>query len=279
MALNKSQQRFFVLTQLIFTYPQIILMSTNQMNNQQLQSSGVSMGMHVRGGSQWKQQRRENSLGPLRRAHPASGATWNVQVVRGKMSTQCLWHACRALMVGILLMIIGASMATIGYYSNDLFVGEFRSNSTVRVRNEQRGLHLNNLSYMGPIIMGVGGKQLQTTFMEIYDSPAHFTFTQKPLCSPCIVRFSALIVDKSFPALQALIILQNLSKSVNFPLMLYDSAGFFLLDTWMLFRYLRRFGYLFDKFIFASYQLTCYHFQRCRKVMNLIILAPGMLRL
>jgi len=116
------------------------------------------MGMHVRVGSQWKQQRVENAMGPLRRAHPASGATWNVQVVRGKMSTQCLWHACRALMVGILLMIIGASMATIGYYSNDFALGELRSNSTVRVKTEQRGLHLNNLSYMGPIVMGVGGE-------------------------------------------------------------------------------------------------------------------------
>lgn len=119
------------------------------------------MGMHVRGGSQWKQTRRENSIGPLRRAHPASGATWNVQVVRGKMSTQCLWHACRALMVGMLLMVIGASMATIGYYSNDFALGEFRNNSSsVRIKNEQRGLHLNQLSYMGPIVMGVGGKYL-----------------------------------------------------------------------------------------------------------------------
>jgi hypothetical protein len=118
--------------------------------------------MHVRGGSQWKQQRVES--GPLRRAHPASGATWNVQVVRGKMSTACLWHACRALMVGILLMVIGASMATIGYYSNDFAIGEFRNNTTVRVKNEQRGLHLNNLSYMGPIIMGVGGEYSLATF-------------------------------------------------------------------------------------------------------------------
>lgn len=46
----------------------------------------------------------------------------------------------------------------IGYYSNDFALGEFRNNSTVRIKNEQRGLHLNNLSYMGPIIMGVGGE-------------------------------------------------------------------------------------------------------------------------
>jgi Uncharacterised conserved protein (DUF2371) len=116
------------------------------------------MGMNVRAGSQWKQQRRDNSIGPLRRAHPASGATWNVQVVRGKMSTRCLWHACRALILGILLMIIGASMATIGYYSQDFPIGEIRHNTTIRVKNEQRGLHLNNLSYFGPVVMGVGGE-------------------------------------------------------------------------------------------------------------------------
>ena len=126
------------------------------------------MGMHVRGGSQWKQQTRRETSGPLRRACPASGATWNVQVVRGKMSTRCLWHACRALMVGILLMVIGASMATIGYYSQDFALGEFRHNSTIRVKNEQRGLHLNNLSYLGPIIMGVGGKLFSTLLFSVY---------------------------------------------------------------------------------------------------------------
>lgn len=55
-------------------------------------------------------------------------------------------------------MAIGAGMATVGYYANDLTIGEFRNSTTVRIKNEQRGLHLNNLSYLGPIIMGVGGK-------------------------------------------------------------------------------------------------------------------------
>ncbi|XP_055601811.1 serine-rich adhesin for platelets [Uranotaenia lowii] len=115
--------------------------------------------MHVRGGSQW-QSRRKTSLGPLRRAHPASGATWNVQVVRGKMTSRCLWHACRALVLGIVLMLVGGGMATVGYYANNFpSLSDLKSNSTstIRVRNEQRGLHLNNLSYVGPIIMGVGG--------------------------------------------------------------------------------------------------------------------------
>lgn len=52
----------------------------------------------------------------LRRAHPASGAQWNVQVVRGKVNGRCLWNACKALSLGLLLMILGSAMATIGNY-------------------------------------------------------------------------------------------------------------------------------------------------------------------
>ncbi|KAJ6636732.1 Angiotensin-converting enzyme [Pseudolycoriella hygida] len=64
----------------------------------------------------------------------------------------------RALMIGILLMILGAGMATIGYYAEDLSIGqEVRGNTTVRIKNESRGFHLNNLSYAGPIVMGFGG--------------------------------------------------------------------------------------------------------------------------
>lgn len=69
-------------------------------------------GSHV---TKW-QSHRKISLGPVRRACPASGASWNVQVVRGKMTSKCLWHACQALAIGFLLMIIGAGMATIGNY-------------------------------------------------------------------------------------------------------------------------------------------------------------------
>lgn len=93
--------------------------------------------MHARGVATKWQSRRKISLGPVRRACPASGgwrniairtfhiftlfprclpsgATWNVQVVRGKMTSRCLWHACRALALGLFLMTVGAGMATIG---------------------------------------------------------------------------------------------------------------------------------------------------------------------
>ncbi|XP_075163133.1 uncharacterized protein LOC142235760 [Haematobia irritans] len=109
-------------------------------------------------GSSAASKRRKHSLGNLRRAHPASGATWNVQVVRGKMSSKCLWHACRALILGVTLLLLGAGMATLGYYADYLSIGsELRGNATARVKNDLKGFHLNNFSYVGPIVMGFGG--------------------------------------------------------------------------------------------------------------------------
>lgn len=37
-----------------------------------------------------------------------------LKVVRGKVTTRCLWNACRALAVGIALLLIGTTMAVIG---------------------------------------------------------------------------------------------------------------------------------------------------------------------
>lgn len=34
---------------------------------------------------------------------------------------------------------------------------ELRGNATVRVKNDLKGFHLNNFSYVGPIVMGFGG--------------------------------------------------------------------------------------------------------------------------
>lgn len=34
---------------------------------------------------------------------------------------------------------------------------EVRGNTTFKVKNETKGFHLNNLSYVGPIVMGFGG--------------------------------------------------------------------------------------------------------------------------
>ncbi|XP_033212477.1 uncharacterized protein LOC117170064 [Belonocnema kinseyi] len=45
-----------------------------------------------------------------------------------------------------------------GYFADQLSEAqEIRGNLTIKVKNESRGFHLNNLSYAGPIVMGVGG--------------------------------------------------------------------------------------------------------------------------
>lgn len=65
------------------------------------------------------------SMGPIRKADPTSGATFNVEVVRGKMSGKCLLHACRALSIGvsIFLFVSKWSLSCLIYYKLKKFVG------------------------------------------------------------------------------------------------------------------------------------------------------------
>ncbi|KAJ9575485.1 hypothetical protein L9F63_007690, partial [Diploptera punctata] len=51
-----------------------------------------------------------------RRGYQPHGSQWNVQVVRGKVTTRCLWNACKALTLGLLLLLLGCAMATVGQY-------------------------------------------------------------------------------------------------------------------------------------------------------------------
>lgn len=48
----------------------------------------------------------------------------------------------------------------LGYYADELAMEEERQgNRTIITKNPSKGFHLNNLSYVGPVIMGFGGKQ------------------------------------------------------------------------------------------------------------------------
>ncbi|XP_076390536.1 uncharacterized protein LOC100878103 isoform X2 [Megachile rotundata] len=110
-----------------------------------------------------------------------------IKVVRGKVTTRCLWYACKALGLGVLLMLLGTCMATIGYFADQLSEAqEIRGNLTIRVKNESRGFHLNNLSYAGPIVMGVGGFIVVAACVMTFEArdnaakvvPARFRFSQ-----------------------------------------------------------------------------------------------------
>ncbi|GIY73456.1 uncharacterized protein CEXT_701401 [Caerostris extrusa] len=62
---------------------------------------------------------------------------------------------------GFLFIIIGAGMATLGFYSDYLSkVEETRGNTTVWVKNESKDSHLGSLTYFGPVVMGIEVLQL-----------------------------------------------------------------------------------------------------------------------
>ncbi|XP_077547463.1 uncharacterized protein LOC144159691 [Haemaphysalis longicornis] len=90
---------------------------------------------------------------------------------RGKVSDQCLWAACKAMTTGLVLIVIGASMATVGFYSDHLStIEERRGNSTVRVKNEHRDRHLDSLTYLGPLVMGLGGFIIVATCVMTFEA-------------------------------------------------------------------------------------------------------------
>ncbi|XP_015178272.1 PREDICTED: uncharacterized protein LOC107067351 isoform X2 [Polistes dominula] len=87
-------------------------------------------------------------------------------------------------------MLLGACMATIGYYADQLSVAqEIRGNLTIKVKNESREFHLNNLSYAGPIVMGFGGFIVVAVCVMTFEArdsaakvvPARFRFNQSTL--------------------------------------------------------------------------------------------------
>ncbi|GFU32331.1 uncharacterized protein NPIL_3641 [Nephila pilipes] len=85
-------------------------------------------------------------------------ANWNVMAVRGKVTDRCLWSACKAMTAGFLLIVVGAGMATLGFYSDHLSkVEETKGNTTVWIKNESKDSHLGSLTYFGPVVMGIGG--------------------------------------------------------------------------------------------------------------------------
>lgn len=49
-----------------------------------------------------------------------------------------------------------------GYYAEHISPhAETRNSSMVRLKAESKGIHLHNLSYAGPIVMGCGGKNFE----------------------------------------------------------------------------------------------------------------------
>ena len=67
-------------------------------------------------GANWTVRRKLSVAPHPRRGYQPHGAHWNVQVVRAKVTKRCLWNACKALTLGVVLLLAGCTMATVGKY-------------------------------------------------------------------------------------------------------------------------------------------------------------------
>ena len=80
----------------------------------------------------------------------------------GRVTTGCLWHACRAVTIGLALIITGISLTVIGYlsdqrdYREHLEMSRKLDNYTSSKFKDGR-LHLSNISFSGPVVLGTGG--------------------------------------------------------------------------------------------------------------------------
>ncbi|XP_055346923.1 uncharacterized protein LOC129594306 [Paramacrobiotus metropolitanus] len=92
-----------------------------------------------------------------RPGHIEPGLPSKTKLVRVRVDRACLWSACKSTSLAIVLILIGATMAVIGFYapalsSRDLVIG----NSTVTTVDAAMHWHLKNLTYVGPAFMGLG---------------------------------------------------------------------------------------------------------------------------
>ncbi|CAL1271727.1 unnamed protein product [Larinioides sclopetarius] len=93
-----------------------------------------------------------------------------IQSIRNKITVQCLWLTCKALSSGMILLIIGTTMSVVGFYADTLSTEIQESgNSTIEVRDPDRHYHLHNLTYVGPVIMGLGGFVIVAAFVMTFE--------------------------------------------------------------------------------------------------------------
>lgn len=95
-----------------------------------------------------------------------------IQSIRNKVTVQCLWLTCKALSGGMILLVIGTTMSVVGFYAETLSTELIESgNRTVEVTDPDRQYHLHNLTYVGPVIMGLGGFVIVAAFVMTFEAP------------------------------------------------------------------------------------------------------------
>ena len=80
----------------------------------------------------------------------------------GRVTTGCLWHACRAVTIGIALIITGISLTIIGYLTDQREYLEHvelsrKFDNYTSTKYKDGHFHLSNISFSGPVVLGTGG--------------------------------------------------------------------------------------------------------------------------
>lgn len=93
-----------------------------------------------------------------------------IQSIRNKVTVQCLWLTCKALSGGMILLVIGTTMSVVGFYADILSTEVIESgNRTIEITDTDRQYHLHNLTYVGPVIMGLGGFVIVAAFVMTFE--------------------------------------------------------------------------------------------------------------
>ncbi|XP_054715997.1 uncharacterized protein LOC129225574 [Uloborus diversus] len=107
--------------------------------------------------------------------------------MKSSVSFRCIWLCFKALSGGVLLIAIGVGMTVFGFYADTFAVQEHldeATNRTVSVVNEHLKLHIHNLTYVGPVFMGIGGMLIVAacvlTFDGKEDDPTRASRNRRP---------------------------------------------------------------------------------------------------
>ena len=80
----------------------------------------------------------------------------------GRVTTGCLWHSCRAVTIGIALILTGISLTIIGYLTDQREFQEHvelsrKFDNYTSTKYKDGRFHLSNISFSGPVVLGTGG--------------------------------------------------------------------------------------------------------------------------
>merc|ERR1719150_730950 len=86
----------------------------------------------------------------------------SLSMSRGRITTGCLWHACRAITIGVFLVVTGIILTIVGFIADQREYREhvemsrkFENYSSTKFKDDR--FHLSQTSFAGPVVLGVGG--------------------------------------------------------------------------------------------------------------------------